>query len=90
MIAAGRLAGGVDHALDNQAIRIDRIGQEGDGLATLPNGTSVYLPFTLPGETVDAGPLTKRGDGLTAKAAIIEPSADRVTPPCPHFGACGG
>ena len=36
------------------------------------------------------GPLIKRGDGFAADAEVIEPSPDRVAPPCPHFGPCGG
>ena len=43
-------------------VHIDRVGSEGDGIARLPDGTSLYLPLTLPGETVTARPLQSRGD----------------------------
>ncbi len=48
------------------------------------------MACTLPGEQVLPGPLTKRGDGFAADATILDPSPDRVAPPCPHFGPCGG
>jgi 23S rRNA (uracil1939-C5)-methyltransferase len=77
---------------DPAQVRIDRVGSEGDGIARLPDGTPLYLPFTLPGETVAARPLQPRGDGWHAFADTIV-SADanaRVDPPCRHFGRCGG
>jgi 23S rRNA (uracil1939-C5)-methyltransferase len=73
------------------SVHIDRIGSEGDGIARLPDGTPLYLPFTLPGETATARPLRSRGDGWHAFAETITDSSDaRVEPPCRHFGRCGG
>jgi 23S rRNA (uracil1939-C5)-methyltransferase len=76
---------------DPAPIRIDRVGAEGDGIGWLPDRTPLYLPFTLPGETVTARPLQPRGDGWHASAEIIAEASDaRVDPPCRHFGRCGG
>jgi 23S rRNA (uracil1939-C5)-methyltransferase len=73
------------------SVRIDRIGSEGDGIARLQDGTTLYLPFTLPGETVTAHALGSRGDGWHAFAdGISQVSEARVEPPCRHFGRCGG
>lgn len=66
------------------------MGADGDGVAALPNGAALFLPDTLPGELVQPGPLARRGEGWTADATILEASADRIVPPCPHFGPCGG
>jgi 23S rRNA (uracil1939-C5)-methyltransferase len=72
-------------------VRIDRVGSEGDGIARLPDGTPLYLSFTLPGETVTARASQSRGDGWHAVAeAISQASEARVEPPCRHFGRCGG
>ncbi len=66
-------------------IRIEELGAQGDGVAMAGKGP-VYIPFTLPGETVTAALGDKRGDLL----AVIEPSPQRVPPACRHFGICGG
>jgi 23S rRNA (uracil1939-C5)-methyltransferase len=58
-------------------MEIFAVGADGDGIARLPDGTTRFLPFTLPGETV-------------ADGAVVTLSPDRVAPPCPHFGTCGG
>jgi 23S rRNA (uracil1939-C5)-methyltransferase len=71
--------------------RIAGIGSDGDGIGRLRDGRPLYLPYTLPGETVEARPLGRRGGGLAGIAeTILEPSAERALPPCPHFGQCGG
>ncbi len=71
--------------------RIAGIGSDGDGIGRLADGRPIYLPYTLPGETVEARPAGRRGGGLAGIAeTILEPSAERVDPPCPHFGHCGG
>jgi 23S rRNA (uracil1939-C5)-methyltransferase len=72
-------------------VRIERVGAEGDGIAHLPDGTPLYLPFTLPGETVSAHPMQPRSDGWHAFAGTISAVSEaRVEPPCRHFGRCGG
>ena len=72
-------------------VRIERVGSEGDGIARMTDGVPLYLPFTLPAETVNARPLHPRGHGWHAVAeTIIDAGAARVDPPCQHFGRCGG
>jgi 23S rRNA (uracil1939-C5)-methyltransferase len=67
------------------------MGADGDGIGTALDGGAIYAPLTLPGELVSAVPVQKRGDGMAAILDhVIEPSTERVAPPCPHFGACGG
>ncbi len=56
----------------------------------LPDGSRAYLPYTLPGEVVSPGSLTRRGPGWTACAVVATPSPNRRPAPCPHFGDCGG
>jgi 23S rRNA (uracil1939-C5)-methyltransferase len=63
-------------------LTITGMGGEGDGVAAGP----IFVPFTLTGERVRA---EGRGDRLDL-LEVLQPSAERVTPPCPHFGVCGG
>lgn len=65
-----------------KTFQITAMGHRGEGVAEGP----VYVPFTLPGESVRVAIEGKRGRLLE----VLEPSADRVEPPCPHFGRCGG
>ncbi|MEO8559133.1 MAG: TRAM domain-containing protein [Rhodospirillales bacterium] len=71
-------------------IEIEKLGAKGDGIATI-EGKPVYVPFVLPGEIVRIEIGQRRGEGLAANLIAIEsPSPERVTPPCRHFGVCGG
>lgn len=64
-------------------VRVEAVGAQGDGVA---QPGPVFVPFTLPGERVLADLQGERG----ALAAVLDASAERVEPPCPHFGPCGG
>jgi 23S rRNA (uracil1939-C5)-methyltransferase len=74
-----------------QTLEITRLGGQGDGIAETAAGP-VFVPFTLPGDVITAA--VEKGRGTLM--AVLKPSADRVAPPCPHFGPdsdqaeCGG
>jgi 23S rRNA (uracil1939-C5)-methyltransferase len=54
-------------------------------------GRPIFVPSGLPGETVRVHiTQDKRSYAFAEIEAVIEPSAERVTPPCKHFGVCGG
>jgi len=66
------------------------MGARGDGIAE-ENGQRYFVPFTLPGETVEAEPLERRGEGMATRLVeVLAPSRHRETPPCAHFTVCGG
>jgi 23S rRNA (uracil1939-C5)-methyltransferase len=66
-------------------LQISELGSQGDGLAE-HEGRKVFVPFTLPGETVTADV-----DGERAKLVeVTAPSVKRVGPRCSHYGECGG
>jgi 23S rRNA (uracil1939-C5)-methyltransferase len=67
---------------------IDRLGHRGDGVAETPGG-ALYVPYVLPGETVEVEGVPGHPDRRHALRVEIE-SAERITPICPHFGVCGG
>lgn len=77
-------------------LKIEKLVYGGDGLARLPPdehgpGKTVFVPFALENEAVD-GELTEQKPGFArAKlTTVIQPSPDRVSPPCPYFQRCGG
>ncbi len=71
------------------AVIID-LAQDGRGVARV-EGKTVFIDDALPGERVEWTRL-KRGRNFDEGRlqSVLEPSADRVVPRCPHFGMCGG
>jgi 23S rRNA (uracil1939-C5)-methyltransferase len=69
-------------------LQISRLGNRGDGLAETPAGP-IYVPFTLPGETVEVEPIAGHPDRRHL-LRVVTASPERITPICPHFGTCGG
>ena len=71
-----------------ERLTIDRIGHRGDGVVDAADGP-LYVPFTLPGESVEVDAATGNPDRRHL-LHIEQPSAERIAPICPHFGVCGG
>ena len=75
------------------AVRILRLAAGGDGVGRLEDGRTVFVPRTAPGDLVEIGGLRARRRYARARVArVLEPSPDRVDPPCPHYlhDDCGG
>lgn len=69
---------------------MERIGGQGDGVGSL-DGRPVYVPATVPGDRLSVRIVSTKGDGLAGEAIeLLAAGPDRVEPPCPHFGPCGG
>ena len=67
---------------------ISRVGHRGDGIAEVA-GEPVFVPYTLPGETIDVEAVPGHPDRRQL-LRVETPSPDRIAPFCPHFGICGG
>jgi len=63
-------------------LAIVRMGAQSDGISD----DGVFVAGALPGEQVRAAVTGDRGELVE----VLQASAERVTPPCPHFGRCGG
>ncbi|TPE52086.1 class I SAM-dependent RNA methyltransferase [Amaricoccus solimangrovi] len=64
--------------------RVERLNRAGEGVAG--GEAALTVPFALPGERVRGLPV----DGILVPDEIVEAAPERVTPPCRHFGTCGG
>lgn len=69
-------------------LRIEGVGHRGDGRAADPEDAEarLHVPFTVPGDVVEAD---VRGAHGTLRT-LIEAGPERISPACRHFGVCGG
>ena len=74
----------------NLTLEIQKLVYGGDGLA-FHDGKPVFLPYVLPGETVEAFPVEEKRKLIRAlPASVRRPAQGRIEPACPHFTQCGG
>lgn len=77
--------------LRSMIVVIESLASGGEGVAHLDDGRVVFVQGACPGDRVHIEVLSERKRWVQARiASIVEPSADRVEPPCPYFGSCGG
>lgn len=71
-------------------ISIDRLAFGGGGVGRY-DGKVCFVPYSCPGDYLKVSLTTdKRSYSTASIAEIVKPSSDRVEPPCPLFGSCGG
>lgn len=82
-------------------LTITNLAHDGRGVATYgdqpehneeKHGKKVFVSFALPAETVSVkitGSRKNLEEGDTLEV-LTNPNPERTTPPCPHFGVCGG
>ncbi|HYL46991.1 MAG TPA: TRAM domain-containing protein, partial [Candidatus Limnocylindrales bacterium] len=71
-------------------LKIEKLIYGGEGLGH-HNGSTVFVPFVLPEERVEAQPVEQKKKFVRAHLEkILEASAARIAPRCPYFGECGG
>lgn len=69
---------------------MEKLVYGGEGLGRL-DGRVVLTPFVLPGERIRAEAEREKPGLVRAQALeVLEPAPERVAPPCPYFGRCGG
>jgi 23S rRNA (uracil1939-C5)-methyltransferase len=72
-------------------VLIEKLVPGGLGLARLASGMVVLVRYVLPGERVVVREKKRRKDFISATLhEILTPSPDRINPPCPLYGHCGG
>ena len=76
--------------------RIERVVYGGSGLTRIQRegehtaAAVRFVPFTLPGELVEASGAGADAGQELRLLRVLEASPERVEPGCPHFGVCGG
>ena len=73
------------------SLTIHSVDHEARGVAHLDDGKVVFVDGALPGEHARVRIYKRKPSYEQGEAMQVErQAADRVTPPCPHFGVCGG
>jgi len=71
-------------------LEIDSLAYQGYGVGR-HEGRVWFVPFTAPGDRIRARAVKEKTNLVFGKAEeILRPAQDRMVPPCPFFGDCGG
>jgi 23S rRNA (uracil1939-C5)-methyltransferase len=72
-------------------VLIEKLVPGGLGLGRLLEGIVVMVRYVLPGEKVLVRELHRKKQFIHGELVkVLEPSPDRIIPPCPLFSRCGG
>ena len=72
-------------------IYIEKLVPGGFGLGRLEEGIVVLVRYVLPGEKVLVREVGRKKDYIAAVLTeVLSPSSERIAPPCPVYGSCGG
>src|SRR5574340_10458 len=72
-------------------VNIESLAHGGDGVGRLPDGRTAFVAYSCPGDEATVRITTEHPRWVRATIEELHvPSPDRVQPPCPYFGTCGG
>lgn len=72
-------------------IQLEKLTYGGDAMGRLPDHRAVFVPFGLPGERVRIRLVEEKRNYARAELLeVLEPSPQRISARCKHFGVCGG
>jgi 23S rRNA (uracil1939-C5)-methyltransferase len=72
-------------------LQIEDVAFGGAGVARAGGGKIVFVPLTIDGEDVEVQFVEQRHKFDRAELRrVLRSSSERVEPPCPYFGRCGG
>ena len=72
-------------------VQLEKLTYGGEAMGRLPDGRAVFVPFVLPGELARVRLVEEKRNFARAELLeVLEPSPQRITPKCKHFGVCGG
>jgi 23S rRNA (uracil1939-C5)-methyltransferase len=69
-----------------EVVKISEMGHLGDGIATLKNGETCFIPYVLTDEIVKI----ERAENIYKLIEIQKESENRIKAFCNHFTVCGG
>ena len=73
------------------SLSIESLAYGGDAIAHLDDGRTVFVAGGVPGDIVEAEIVEEKERFVRARTVeVLTPSPERVLPPCPYFGLCGG
>lgn len=74
-----------------ETILIRSLAFGGDAVGRLADGRTAFIPGGCPGDAAEIEIAEDHGRFVrTMLQRVVEPSPERVEPPCPYFGICGG
>jgi 23S rRNA (uracil1939-C5)-methyltransferase len=77
--------------MTTMTVKLHDMAYGGDAVGRLDDGRVVFVPLAIPGETVRVQLTEERKGYVRARLLeVLDPSPDRVKPPCRYFGLCGG
>ncbi len=72
-------------------VEITDLAFGGEGVGRLPDGLTVFVPFTAVGDRAEIAVTQRRAKfARGAVRTLLTPGPGRVKPGCPLFGRCGG
>lgn len=77
--------------MERAQVTVESLAHGGEGVARLPDGRAVFVPYACPGDRLTVTVTEDHGRWARGTIeSVDEASSERVSAPCPYFGICGG